>query len=104
MHARIWLRTDCWKNSKPGVYKVIIQKSVVKVLRRLPKDLVKRISKAIDDLAQELRPTGFKKLEGYPNLYRIRVGEWLISYAIEDDQLIVLVIEVAPSSGAYRNL
>jgi mRNA-degrading endonuclease RelE of RelBE toxin-antitoxin system len=31
------------------------------------------------------------------------VGEWRIIYVIEDDTLIVLVLEVAPRSGVYRN-
>lgn len=55
-------------------------------------------------MAKEPRPHGFTKLSGYENLYRIRVGDWRISYAIEDDALIVLVIEIKPRGDAYRNL
>jgi len=87
-----------------GAYRILISKSARKILEKLPKNLLSRISKAIDGLAGNPRPEGCKKLEGYDNLYRIRVGEWRISYAIEDDQLIVLVIEVAPRGGAYRTL
>ena len=92
-----------------GEYKVVISKSLMKVLRKLPavfftaKDLLKRVSQAIDELASNPHPAGCKKLEGYDNLFRIRVGDWRISYAVEDDRLIVLVIEVAPRGGAYRN-
>jgi len=87
-----------------GAYRILISKSARKILEKLPKNLLSRISKAIDGLAGNPRPEGCKKLEGYDNLYRIPVGEWRISYAIEDDQLIVLVIEVAPRGGAYRTL
>ena len=55
-------------------------------------------------LAEEPRPAGCKKLRGYENLYRLRVGDWRLIYAIEDDQLVVLIIEVAPRGEAYRNL
>lgn len=79
-----------------GVYKILISKSARKILEKLPKNLLSRISKAIDGLAENPRPEGYKKLEDYDNLYRIRVGEWRISYAIVDDRLIVLVIEAAP--------
>jgi mRNA interferase RelE/StbE len=72
-------------------------------MQRLPKDLLQRIWSAIRVLAQAPRPVGCKKLVGYDNLYRVRVGEWRISYAIEDDRLIVLILEVAPRGGAYRN-
>lgn len=36
--------------------------------------------------------------------YRIRVGDWRIIYTIEDDILLVVVIEIAPHGGTYRNL
>ncbi len=55
-------------------------------------------------LAEEPRPAGCKKLRGYENLYRLRAGDWRLIYAIEDDQLVVLIIEVAPRGEAYRNL
>jgi len=87
-----------------GEYIVIINKSVMKVLRKLPTNLLRRISQVIDDLSKDPRPVGWKKLEGYDNLYRIRVGDWRISYAVEDARLIILVIEVAPRGGAYRSL
>lgn len=91
-------------SERQGEYKILVSKEARKVLQKLPKNLLVRISKAIDGLAGDPRPEGCKKLEGYDNLYRIRTGDWRISYAIEDDQLIVLVIEVAPRGGAYRKL
>jgi mRNA interferase RelE/StbE len=71
-------------------------------MRRLPANLVQRIDKAIRTLALNPRPRGCRKLVGYENLYRIRVGDWRISYAVEDDQLVVLVIEVASRGDAYQ--
>lgn len=90
--------------SKSPVYQVIIARHAEKSLRRLPKDLLKRINRAILELAQNPRPSGCKKLVGYENLYRSREGDWRIIYAIEDDRLIVLVLEVSPRGSAYRNL
>ncbi|MGZ8554074.1 MAG: type II toxin-antitoxin system RelE family toxin [Chitinophagaceae bacterium] len=37
------------------------------------------------------RPAGCKKVKGYPNLWRARVGDYRIIYAIED---IILLIDV----------
>lgn len=87
-----------------GQWQVLIHRRVEKVLRRLPRDLLERIRKAIRTLANDPRPRGYKKLSGHKNLYRIRVGDWRISYAIEEDRLIVLVLEVSPRGDAYRNL
>ena len=62
------------------------------------------IHRVIRDLANDPRPEGVKKLTGVDNLYRIRVGDWRVIYAIEDDRLIVLVLEISPRGGAYRDL
>ena len=83
-------------------WQVIIDRQPERVFRRLPKPLLQRIREKISSLATDPRPPSCKKLVGHDNLYRVRVGDWRISYAVEDDRLIVLVIEVAPRSGAYR--
>lgn len=83
-------------------FDVTIHKSVKKILSKLPKELATRITRAIDHLAMDPRPMGCKKLTGYDNLYRIRVGEWRVSYAVEDDRLVILILELTPRGGAYR--
>jgi mRNA interferase RelE/StbE len=85
-------------------WQVIIHRKVEKILKRLDGDTLERIRRAIRGLATEPRPAGVKKLTGYDNLYRARVGDWRIIYAIEDDKLIVLVLEISTRGGAYRDL
>lgn len=85
-------------------WQVIIHRKAERVLKRLDGDTLERIRRAIRGLANEPRPPGYKKLSGYENLYRIRVSDWRIIYAIEDDQLIVLILEVSPRGGAYRTI
>jgi mRNA interferase RelE/StbE len=87
--------------SNAGSWRVIVKHKAEKTLQRLPRDLRQRLAVAIDSLAIEPRPPGSKKLVGEA-FYRLRVGDWRIIYAIEDDQLIVLVVKVAPRGGAYR--
>ena len=84
-------------------WKIVVHRKVEKKLKRLHGEMLERIRRAIRALAEEPRPAGYKKMTGYENLYRIRVGDWRIIYAIEDKNLIVLVLEVAPRSGIYRN-
>jgi mRNA interferase RelE/StbE len=83
---------------------VLIGRQPEKMLRRLPRDLLQRIRETIGSLEDDPRPPGCKKLAGHDDLYRVRVGDWRISYAVEDDRLIVVVIEVAPRGAAYREL
>jgi mRNA interferase RelE/StbE len=85
-------------------WQVIIHRKAERILKRLDGDMLERIRQAIRGLASEPRPAGYKKLTGYENLYRIRVGDWRIIYAIEDKELIVLVLEISPRGGVYRNL
>jgi mRNA interferase RelE/StbE len=84
-------------------YEIIFERDVHRIYKRLPKDLILRLDRAISALADDPRPAGCKRLVGL-DLYRIRVGDWRVTYAVEDDKLVVLVVEVAPRGGAYRNL
>jgi mRNA interferase RelE/StbE len=81
---------------------VIVGRQPKRTLRRLPRDLLQRIRETIGNLADDPRPPGCKKLAGYENLYRVRVGDWRISYAVEDDRLLVVVVEAAPRGAAYQ--
>ena len=91
--------------TEPGsTWQFFIQRRAEKSLRRLDKTTGRRIREAINQLAVNPKPTGSKKLSGYDNLYRLHVGDWRISYALEEDKLIVLVVEIAPRGQAYRRL
>jgi len=84
-------------------WQVIIHRKAEKTLKKMHGEMLERLRVVIRSLAEDPRPIGYQKMSGYDNLYRIRVGDWRIIYAIEDDRLIVLVIEIAPRSGIYRN-
>ena len=63
-----------------------------------------RVTRKLDALEENPRPFGAEKLAGPEDLYRVRVGDWRIVYAIEDDALLVLLLDISPRGGAYRNL
>jgi mRNA interferase RelE/StbE len=75
--------------------------SALKGLKALSYDLRLKISKAVNVLATNPRPSGCKKLEGQ-NAYRIRVGDYRVVYEIHDDVLIVLVVRVAHRREVYK--
>ncbi len=85
-------------------YTVIMERQAEKTLRKLPKEILSRVDRLLISLAEEPRPVDCKKLRGYENLYRLRAGDWRLIYAIEEDQLVVLVIEIAPRREAYQDL
>ncbi|MDR0733605.1 MAG: type II toxin-antitoxin system RelE/ParE family toxin [Dysgonamonadaceae bacterium] len=68
----------------------------------MPSSYVKRIKEAVNALANNPRPFGYKKLKNYDNNYRIRVGVYRVIYRIEDRELIVEVIKIEHRSKVYR--
>ncbi len=56
-------------------YQIIIEKKVETFIKKQSKTIAKRISVAISGLAENQRPPGCKKLKGYGNEYRVRVGD-----------------------------
>lgn len=87
-----------------AAWEIEIHRSARSVLERLPRDLFERIDKAICSLADDPRPRGSRRLRGHQNLYRIRVADWRIVYAIEKEELIVLILEVATRGVVYRRM
>ena len=85
-------------------YRVEIKPTAQKALAKIPQPQRERISKRIDRLADNPRPSGVKKLAGETIFYRIRVGEYRVVYEIHDDVLFVLVVRIGTRADIYRNL
>jgi mRNA interferase RelE/StbE len=63
--------------------------------------LLVAIERALAGLMDDPRPHGCLKLAGQKDHWRVRVGDWRIVYRIEDGRLVIVVVRVAPRSGAY---
>jgi mRNA interferase RelE/StbE len=83
-------------------YTVVFARSARKELQALDRTVAARILKRIEALRLEPRPSGCRKLEGTDNLWRIRIGDWRVVYAIDDDRSLVEVSVVRHRREAYR--
>ncbi len=83
-------------------YSVEWSRSAAREVRSLSTDMALRIAAAVGRLAQDPRPAGCKKLAGHADLWRIRVGQCRIIYAIGDTVRLVRVERVAHRKDAYR--
>jgi mRNA interferase RelE/StbE len=83
-------------------YSITFARSARKELESLNAALVQRIFPKIEALAIEPRPKGCRKLRGEKNLWRIRVGEYRVIYAIKDEKKVVDIITVRHRSAAYE--
>lgn len=85
-------------------YQILIEREPRRILRRLPRPILERIQTSILSLADDPRPPGCIKPSGHQDLWRVRVGDWRITYAVLDGELVVLIVEISPRGGAYRIL
>lgn len=84
-------------------YEVRISNSAAKEIQALPKQEIPKIIGKIEELAENPRPAGCKKLAGTPEkLWRIRSGNYRIVYAIEDKVKIVEVRSVGDRKQIYK--
>lgn len=76
--------------------------SAARAFRKLDPLARRRLARVIDALAIEPRPPNARKLEGEPDLYRVRTGDYRVIYAIRDRVLVVLVVAIGHRRDIYR--
>ena len=75
---------------------------VRKTLDRMEQADRKRILQTVSILETNPRPPGTRKIKGRDDVWRIRTGDYRILYAIEDDRLVVLVLNIGHRREVYR--
>jgi mRNA interferase RelE/StbE len=83
-------------------YQVEIAPAAQRQIKKLPQPIQERILQRLERLAIDPRSEGVVKLSGAEDLYRIRVGDYRIIYAIEDQALLVLIVKVGHRRDVYR--
>lgn len=82
-------------------YSVNIKKSAAKEIKRLSKDILKRVLSKIELLSENPRPVDCQKLTGEEK-YRVRVGDCRILYMIEDRVLVIIIVRVRHRREVYK--
>lgn len=83
-------------------YRVIFTSVAEKAFLRMPKDVQRRIDQRLLALQDNPRPPGIKALQGDTGIYRLRVGDYRILYAVQDKALVVLVLVIGHRREVYR--
>lgn len=83
-------------------YRLVLSKPAVKALHGLPAATNTRIAGAIDGLRNDPRPPGCKKLRSNEELWRIRVGDHRVIYAIDDAVRVIDVRRIGNRKDVYR--
>jgi len=83
------------------MYKITITSRGEKDLRKIERQSKNKIVEAILKLKEGPRPQGCRKVLSEAGIWRIRVGDWRIGYAINDDAKEITVIRVAHRREFY---
>jgi mRNA interferase RelE/StbE len=85
------------------VHRIVFTKHAAKSLSKLPRNIAKTIREKLEAIASNpyANHSNAKKLQGRDG-YRLRVGDWRVIYEIQNNELTILVLKVAPRGEVYR--
>lgn len=84
------------------MYELLYKKKAIKALAKINNPYYTTIIEAIDNLAENPRPLGYKKLTGR-SCYRIRVGTYRIIYDIFENNLIIEIVNIGVRGDIYED-
>jgi len=82
-------------------YKIAFKPSVKKDLRGIPRHDVERILNSIEGLSEKPLPQNAGSLTGR-DAFRLRVGRYRVIYAIDSEEVVILIIKIGHRGGVYR--
>jgi mRNA interferase RelE/StbE len=83
-------------------YKIEISRTAEKELKKLPPTDQQRVAKAMLTLAENPFPRGSRKLSGYEDIFRVRVGRYRILYSVSHKSLIIIILKFGHRKDIYR--
>jgi len=82
-------------------YKIAFKPSVKNDLRGIPRHDVERILNAIESPSENPLPQNARSLTGQ-DAFRLRVGKYRVIYAIDNEEVVILIIKIGHRGGVYR--
>jgi len=83
-------------------YRVEVSATAERQLRKLPRPDQIRVVRVMQGLSVDPRPPGRRKLSGYDDVFRVRVGRYRVLYSLEDRRLVIIVLKVGDRKDVYR--
>ena len=85
------------------MYKIVYATQAAKSLLRMPRNTANLIREKLEQVAVDPVASipNARKLQGRPG-YRLRVEDWRVIYEINKDQVVIIVLKIAPRGEVYR--
>jgi mRNA interferase RelE/StbE len=75
-------------------YRIEVSATAERQLKKIRREDLVRILRSISLLADEPRPAGCRKMTGYDDIYRIRVGNYRVIYEIDEKRIVVIILKI----------
>jgi mRNA interferase RelE/StbE len=85
-------------------FRVELTTAAAREVRKLDPQVRRRILLGLAELESDPRPAGARKLVGFDDAWRVRVGDYRILYEVVDDLVVVTVFRVAHRREVYDRL
>jgi len=83
-------------------YSIEVSATAERQLRKIGRETLTRVITAIESLAANQRPRGCRKLKGFDDVYRIRVGKYRVIYSLDEKNVLILILKVGHRKSIYR--
>ncbi|MGJ3510152.1 type II toxin-antitoxin system RelE family toxin [Enemella sp. A6] len=84
-------------------YRVEFTAAAARQIKKLPRVARDRVLDSIEELTEDPRPRGSKKLVGEKTAWRIRVGDYRVIYDVFDTELTVTVVRAGHRRDVYEH-
>jgi mRNA interferase RelE/StbE len=85
-----------------ATYRIEVSATAERQIRKLPRADQTRVVRVIQALAADPHPTGCRKLSGYDDVFRVRIGRYRVLYSIEGRRLVIIILKVGDRKDIYR--
>jgi len=89
------------------IYRLLLHKSVTKFLEKCPSKQRQEIKQKLELLKQNPYSNSqldIKIMQGYEEIYRLRVGQYRLIYQIKQDELIIFVMKAGNRGDVYKTI
>jgi mRNA interferase RelE/StbE len=84
------------------MHKIDITKAAGKFIEKLPPKQYRQVISTVLDLRENPTPNDSKQLSGYPEYYRVDIGEYRIIYRFDNDTVYIAVIGKRNDDEVYK--
>ena len=85
-----------------GRFEIRISRMAERQLRKLPSAGRDRVVRAVRSLEDDPVPRGSRRLTGYDDVFRIRIGPYRVLYSVAASTLTILVLKIGHRRNVYR--